>query len=306
MLVRTRIFRARAARPRKITSEARKAGGFSRKLKIDYFFHNYSCTSEDFPGARSASQENHERGAKSRRLFAQMRRLVCREFAKYYDLKNRYEFTLKPLSYYKRQKVIINLKCNRGFDKLDNCRTIKIDNDIVTKYLSEYHFLNGSYGSYIDFSLISKLRLLTRLRINFRNILHVSQIIKKLSHLKYLSLSYDNLISIPFEICKLKSLQYLHLNGNNLTNFPVEIYRLTSLKRLYICYNRLTNLPHEICKLTSLKRLYLNGNYLTNFPVEIGQLASLKLLYITDNPIATINSELEKIKLLLPNVEIII
>jgi len=41
------------------------------KLSYTYNYKyvcKYACTSEDFPGARSASQENHERGVQSPRL----------------------------------------------------------------------------------------------------------------------------------------------------------------------------------------------------------------------------------------------
>ena len=78
---------------------------------------------------------------------------------------------------------------------------------------------------------------------------------------------------------------------------------MKNLERFYLTDNAIKMLPDEICELTSLKELGLSYNQLTLFPQKIGNLQNLKILRIIDLPLKT--GELERIKKLLPNCELV-
>lgn len=78
---------------------------------------------------------------------------------------------------------------------------------------------------------------------------------------------------------------------------------------LQVCYldlsrQNLTELPEEILRFINLRSLYLNFNKITTLPEEIRNLKNLTLIDLTGNPIT--NNEVEKIRKLLPDADIVV
>jgi len=125
----------------------------------------------------------------------------------------------------------------------------------------------------------------------------------RLGNMAYDYYGHNKLVHLPTSIGQLKNLRTLELYGNELTDLPREIGDLKNLTTLYLSSNKLTNLPPEIGWLDNLASLYLNNNQLTGLPNEIGKLKNLITLDLSGNKIPKI--EIEKIKKLLPNCELI-
>jgi len=159
------------------------------------------------------------------------------QISTYYDICGRYEFTIKPLSYYERRKIKIKLGYNAGLDELDNCKVIKIGNRYVTKYITK---LDLSYKNLTNLpSSIWNLKLLTNLYLHENPISILPSSIGKLKLLKYLIISYTNLTNLPSTIGNLKSLMTMDITNNKLTGLPLSMGDLKSLKELYLYGNQL-------------------------------------------------------------------
>lgn len=127
--------------------------------------------------------------------------------------------------------------------------------------------------------------------------------VEKMKNLTELSLFDIGLETLPDEIGDLKNLITLNLSENELTNLPGRIKELKNLRTLDLSYNKLNNLSEQIGELNNLTNLYLEGNKLSKLPREIAKLKKLKTLGLHGNKIP--HAEIEKIKRLLPNCEII-
>jgi len=190
-------------------------------------------------------------------------RAICKVLNWYYDYQDRYEFTLKQLSYYKRQKIKFDLRLNRRLDKLDNCRILKIYDKWVTKYITKLD-IGGWIYQYISLPIlqyeITKLKSLTFLDIHCHKLKYLPSTIGNLKSLIHLDLSYNQLTYLPETIGNLKSLIFLNLHCNQLTYLPETIGNLKSLIVLCVSNNQLTYLPETINNLTSLKNLLIDDN----------------------------------------------
>ena len=97
---------------------------------------------------------------------------------------------------------------------------------------------------------------------------------------------------------------YLDLSLQKIKIFPEEILSFKNLKRLDLPYNYWPSIPDGIGSLSNLEVLDLSGNYYLNYlPKSLGDLPLLKELHLKDHRLAS--GELEKVKQLLPDCEII-
>jgi hypothetical protein len=171
--------------------------------------------------------------------------------------------------------------------------------------------LNLPYNQLVNLPKeIGELKNLTTLNLENNKLESMPFEIGKLTNLESLRLgnnAYDygpnQLVHLPTSIGQLKNLRNLELHGNELTDLPREIGELKNLTTLYLSSNKLTNLPPEIGGLDNLESLYLSNNKLTGLPNEIGKLKNLITLDLSGNKIPKI--EIEKVRKLLPNCEII-
>jgi Leucine-rich repeat (LRR) protein/energy-coupling factor transporter ATP-binding protein EcfA2 len=150
---------------------------------------------------------------------------------------------------------------------------------------------------------IGKLENLNYLYLGYNLLQSLIPEIGELKYLYILDLSNNQLTSLPQEIGSFEYLYYLDLSNNQLTSLPNEIGELLYLSTLNLSGNQLTNFPKEIGEFVYLYSLDLSGNQLTSLPDEIGKLQYLYSLNLTGNNIS--KTEIEKIRRLLPNCEII-
>jgi len=190
---------------------------------------------------------------------------ISAQIYKYYEYKDRYEFTLTPLNYYERQKIKLKLRSSwyslehlYSLKHLDNCKVILIGNWIATKYA-------------------------TGLQLDNTKLTVLSSMIGKLRLLKYLYISHNKLTNLPASIGNLKSLKQIYIGGNKITYLPSSIGNLKSLECLYMPHNQLTELPSSIGNLKALKWLCIYDNPLINLPLSIYNLKALEFLSIHNN-----------------------
>jgi Leucine-rich repeat (LRR) protein/energy-coupling factor transporter ATP-binding protein EcfA2 len=150
---------------------------------------------------------------------------------------------------------------------------------------------------------IGKLENLNYLYLGYNLLQSLIPEIGELKYLYILDLSNNQLTSLLQEIGSFEYLYYLDLSNNQLTSLPNEIGELLYLSTLNLSGNQLTNFPKEIGEFVYLYSLDLSGNQLTSLPDEIGKLQYLYSLNLTGNNIS--KTEIEKIRRLLPNCEII-
>ena len=172
---------------------------------------------------------------------------------------------------------------------------------------------------------IVKLINLEYLHINHKQLTSLPESIRLLQKLEILSLDENQLTSLPESIGELRSLKNLDLNENQLTSLPESLGNLQNLKRLYLSDNKLTVLPESLGNLQNLEWLFLSKNQLTSLPESLGNLQNLEWLIIRNNDEITSlpesfrnlqklkrlacsvhlpDSEMKKIKQLLPNCEV--
>ncbi|WP_026968011.1 leucine-rich repeat domain-containing protein [Algoriphagus terrigena] len=124
-----------------------------------------------------------------------------------------------------------------------------------------------------------------------------------LSNLKFFILSGE-IHYLPQSFGGLKNLEGFGANGCKLKELPESIGQLSKLKEIMMVYNHLTEIPASIGNLTQLHTLVLGRNRITKFPDSMANLANtLKFLAINGNNYPP--SEVEKVRALLPNTEII-
>lgn len=221
----------------------------------------------------------------------------------------------------------------KEIDELKNLSTLYLTGNKFTNLPTEIGELNKLTGLDVSYNQltallpeIGKLENLYYLFLQNNQLKNLPKEIAGLENLNYLNLSNNQFTSVPIEIGMLKNLYLLDFSGNQITNLPAKIGELQYLSSLDLSNNRLTilpegikelvylstlnlsnnqlnSLPKEIGKMEYLYSLDLSGNQLTSLPEEIGKLQYLYSLNLTGNNIS--KTEIEKIRRLLPNCEII-
>jgi hypothetical protein len=112
----------------------------------------------------------------------------------------------------------------------------------------------------------------------------------------------NGLKKIDPRIGKLVNLKELYLGKNEFEMIPQEIFQLEKLEQFHIYNTNLTSIPKEIIKLKNLKFLFINDNSIEIIPEELGELKKLMFIKIDGNPLK--EGELDKLKMMLPNCQI--
>lgn len=109
--------------------------------------------------------------------------------------------------------------------------------------------------------------------------------------------------TLDSRVVELKNLKTLNLGKNNFESIPEEVFKLKNLTFLQVYKNQLRTIPTGITKLNYLQILTLSDNYIETFPEELSLMRQLRVIDVTGNPLK--KGEMEKIKTLLPNCQVI-
>jgi len=120
----------------------------------------------------------------------------------------------------------------------------------------------------------------------------------------------EHLVGYPHEIQKLPEnfttlthLEELDLSWVNLKELPENFGDLNKLQKLNLSQNALSSLPESLGKLAHLQILDLYYNKLSSLPKSFKNLKKMTLLQLEGNPLP--GSEIQKIKALLPNCQVV-
>lgn len=140
-----------------------------------------------------------------------------------------------------------------------------------------------------------------------------------------LDLSKQKLTSFPIEIYQFTNLKELYMSKNKLETIPADIQKLSQLEVIDFSKNKIEVLPNEIFECRKLKKLIVNQNAIAEIPSAIGNLKELEYLDMWANSVGSVpeeikectklkeidfrviemtKSEQDKIKLLIPKVEV--
>jgi len=249
-----------------------KKFSFNINLNIEYFLYQLCLHERGFSECVKRGSENYKWDTMS---FAH--RAICKEVYNYYNYKEMYKFTFKPINYYYNKRLKINLRLNRNLNKVYDSILINIHNRIMTKYITKLDFHTNQ---------------LTELPSSIGNF--------KL--LKCIYLYNNQLTELPSSIGNLKSLTFISLYNNQITNLPTSMGNLKSLITLDLHNNKLMNLPSSLINIKSLNKLYISDNKITNLMLNVGDFKSLTKFYIYGNQLQSEN--IQYIRRLLPNCEV--
>ena len=128
--------------------------------------------------------------------------------------------------------------------------------------------------------------------------------ILQFTNLQELVLNKNKLDSIPKSITQLKHLTILRANRNKIDSFPAYLCKLNKLVMLDLSNNYIKSIPDEIYKLKNLEELIMWSNIINHFPQSLSRLKKLKTFDLLHNEMSV--SEQDKLKFLLPDVELIL
>ncbi|XP_030045599.1 leucine-rich repeat-containing protein 69 [Microcaecilia unicolor] len=140
---------------------------------------------------------------------------------------------------------------------------------------------------------VTKLTLLTSLRLQNNRITELSPELAVLSHLTVLYLGNNVFEEVPEVLKYLDSLQKLYMFGNRITKISSNIFDgLQNLKILNLNNNKITYIPSQIYRLRSLRHLSLNGNQLKYIPKEFGLMEDLFELQLAKNQLVDLPEDI--------------
>lgn len=206
----------------------------------------------------------------------------------------------------KKRKIKFNIEN----PEIRNLEEVHISLRDLKKYPKEIEKLTKLKKLYFNINRLTKLEEgicnLTQLELiglHSNKFKTFPQEIVCLKNLKKIYLDKNKLRRIPSEIQKLQALEEINLGNNKLKKLPEEISNLNNLSCLDLRDNRLTSLPNNFHNLTKLKTLILWDNKLQSVPISLFEMNQLETLFIDiGNEIP--KSEIEKLKIMLPNTEI--
>ena len=121
-------------------------------------------------------------------------------------------------------------------------------------------------------------------------------------NLKELYMAKNKLVAIPADIKKLTQLEIVDFSKNKIEVLPTELFECFKLKKLIVNQNLISEIPHTIGKLKDLEYLDMWANSVGSVPEEIKECTKLK--EIDFRVIEMTKSEQDKIKLLIPEVDV--
>ncbi len=221
-----------------------------------------------------------------------------------------YEFTQEDLE--KIKEISVSFKDLRGFEKLVNLEYVKFQD---------------TEGNIYDFTPLSNLKKLKKIRIYFRppaeldpsehhenmtcldgsfSLLttlealementHLKEVapIEQLVNLVSLNLNFNKIEILPENIGNLEKLDFLVFVHNNVKNIE-QLKSLTNLKELFFHYNYVEDI-YPIKNLVDLTRLGAQGNRIKNISA-VTSLVKLTYLGLDNNQIEEIPKEITNLK----------
>lgn len=128
--------------------------------------------------------------------------------------------------------------------------------------------------------------------------------ILQFTNLQELVLNRNKLDSLPQSITQLKHLTILRANRNEIDSFPAYLCKLNKLVILDLSNNYIKSIPDDIYKLKNLEEFIMWSNIIGHFPQSLSRLKNLKTFDLLHNEMSV--SEQDKLKFLLPDVELIL
>lgn len=138
--------------------------------------------------------------------------------------------------------------------------------------------------------------------ISSQNFIGIPENLSKCKNLEILALKEYNIFVFPTEIFELKNLIHLVMTKLHMEEVPKGLKGLTHLRKITLIGN-IINFPEELFLLDNLEYINFSSNILNQIDDKICKLKELKKLDISENSFT--NEAITKLKLLLPNVEII-
>lgn len=172
--------------------------------------------------------------------------------------------------------------------------------------LSKMTVLNASHNELTSMDEVACLVDLRAVILNDNEITSVCKL-DQLTNLNALVLSHNPIRELDKSLAKLSSITKLSMSYCRLQTVGSSLKRNTALKELRLSHNQLMNLPLELEQNGMLQILDLGHNYLRQWS-DIQVLASLhelRNLNLHGNPVCEENQYQEKIKELLPKLQIL-
>lgn len=172
--------------------------------------------------------------------------------------------------------------------------------------LSKMTVLNASHN---ELTSMDEVACLVDLRAVILNDNEISSVCKldRLTNLNALVLSHNPIRELDKSLGKLSSITKLSISYCRLQTVGSSLKRNTALKELRLSHNQLMSLPLELEQNGMLQILDLGHNYLRQWPdiQVLGSLPELRNLNLHGNPVCEEKQYQEKIKELLPKLQIL-
>ncbi len=164
--------------------------------------------------------------------------------------------------------------------------------------LETLEVFRGVSGTIVLPPALGKLTRLRVLRLGGTRLAEFPPALGKLTRLEELVCHYvDGITSLPAAIGKLRALHTIAIGGASFTTLPATIGGCRALRSLGIGTSGVREIPKTLWKATRLDRLWLPDG-VRALPPGIGALQKLKVLRLTAPALASIRSELGKLKAL--------
>ncbi|KAL6527941.1 hypothetical protein OROMI_029752 [Orobanche minor] len=172
--------------------------------------------------------------------------------------------------------------------------------------LTNLYVLNAGKNKLISMDEVKSLASLRALILNENEISSVCKL-DKMKELNTLVLSRNPITSLGDSLVKLKSITKLSLSNCQLQTIGSSLKSCLELKELRLAHNEIMNVPSEFGLLVKLQNLDMGNNLITNRSnlKVLSSLVNLRNLNLQGNPIAEKENLLNKVKKLLPNLQVL-
>lgn len=213
--------------------------------------------------------------------------------------------------------IIRNDYADENLPVFENKSIVRIRKNFQTKGGGDYHYLNKDKNAQInkfgkvllhnsqeDSLFIYPAEVCS---LHFYPIWQKTQFPKEVfnfPNLKYLWIAMRNIETLPREITQLKFLKSIDLQNSSIKKLPDNIGDLQDLEELVLLFTDIEELPVSICELSNLKTLQLGGTKIKTLPPclkGLKQLEDFTLFYYEENLPKSLQQEIDKLKMYLPN-----